>query len=84
MEKFSYGKEFYRLNEALWKIYSECADGEQVLKAQNEYLKRIDEEDAEMRKIDPLKLLASESDSISESDLVESERLTDAFGNWIV
>lgn len=85
MDKFSYGEEFYRLNEALWEIYAACEDGEQVLKAQNEYLKKIDEEDAAMRKIDPLNEVISDSDSEDyESSEVESERLVDAFGNWIV
>ena len=92
MDKFSYGEEFYRLNEALWEIYAACTDGEQVIKEQNEYLKRVDEEDAAMRKIDPLKLaLESETDEqeefVTDSELEledeETERLTDAFGNWI-
>ena len=90
MDKFSYGEEFYRLNEALWEIYSKCEDGEQVIKAQNEYLKRIDEEDAAMRQIDPLEQVlhnesdSSESDESEYSENEETERLTDAFGNWIV
>ena len=90
MDKFSYGEEFYRLNEALWEIYAKCEDGEQVIKAQNEYLKRIDEEDAAMRQIDPLEQVLdneSDSDELEYSELSESEeteRLTDAFGNWIV
>lgn len=99
MDKFSYGEEFYRLNEALFDIYAACEDGEQILKKQDEYLKRIDEEDAEMRKIDPLKAaFASDSDSDSsvddedgasncsdgEDSSEETERLTDAFGNWII
>lgn len=85
MDKFSYGEEFYRLNEALWEIYSACEDGEQVLKAQNQYLKRIEEEDAEMRKIDPLKSVeCTESEEGSSGyEEEEPERLTDAFGNWI-
>lgn len=104
MDKFSYGEEFYRLNEALFEIYAACEDGEQVLKRQNEYLKKIDEEDAAMRKIDPLKAaLGTETDSSCDDDdddeddtncrgndssefenEEETERLTDAFGNWIV
>jgi pre-rRNA-processing protein TSR3 len=90
MAKFSYGDEFYRLNEALWDIYAACKDGEEVLKAQNEYLKRIDEEDAAMRKLDPLEAaLNDESDSrdseySEDQSEEETERLTDAFGNWIV
>jgi pre-rRNA-processing protein TSR3 len=98
MSKFSYGDEFYRLNEALWDIYAGCEDGEQVLKAQNEYLKRVDEEDAAMRKIDPLKAALNEDEEESNGsssgcehdDSLESnfeedcQRLTDAFGNWIV
>lgn len=92
MSKFSYGDEFYRLNEALWDIYAACEDGEQVLKAQNEYLKKIDEEDAAMRKIDPLEAALNDEDhnseydeELEESDFEEeTERLTDAFGNWIV
>lgn len=95
ISKFSYGEEFYRLNEALWDIYSACKDGEQVLKAQNEYLKRIDEEDAAMRKIDPLEAALKEEENDSEDlDIIEEEeekesegeikRLTDSFGNWIV
>ena len=98
MDKFSYGEEFFRLNAELWEVYASCSDGEAVLKAQNEYLKRIDEEDAEMRKIDPLKLALQsiKSESINGSETgteietendqssSDSERLTDAFGNWIV
>lgn len=96
MDKFSYGEEFYRLNAPLFEIYAACEDGEQVLKKQDEYLKQIDEEDAEMRKIDPLEAaFASESDAsgsddndedttFSEDSLEETARLTDAFGNWIV
>lgn len=92
MTKFSYGEEFYRLNEALWDIYAACEDGEQVLKAQNEYLKKIDEEDAAMRKIDPLQAALPTTDNESENNNTESSeyeesetiRLTDAFGNWIV
>ena len=83
-------EEFYRLNEALWEIYAKCEDGEQVIKAQNEYLKRIDEEDAAMRQIDPLEQVlhtesdSDESDESEYSENEETERLTDAFGNWIV
>ena len=94
MAKFSYGDEFYRLNEGLWDIYARCEDGEQVLKAQNEYLKKIDEEDAAMRKIDPLAAALNssedenstddEDDDENGSECEETTRLTDAFGNWIV
>lgn len=94
IDKFSYGEEFYRLNEALWGIYSACGNGEEVIKSQNEYLKRIDEEDAALRKIDPLKAALDEGEEEEnydsdfeynfESTEDESERLTDAFGNWIV
>lgn len=85
MDKFSYGEEFYRLNEGLWSVYAACKDGEAVLKAQDDYLKRIDEEDAAMRKINPLQYDESddEEDNIEDSDDSDTERRTDAFGNWI-
>ena len=98
MDKFSYGEEFYRLNAALFEIYAACTDGEQVIREQNEYLKKIDEEDAAMRKIDPLKH-AFDTDALTDvedaeedreevteasQECEETERLTDAFGNWIM
>lgn len=90
MAKFSYGDEFYRLNETLWDIYAACKDGEEVLQAQNEYLKKIDEEDAAMRKVDPLEAALHDESDCQDSEYSdgqseeETERLTDAFGNWIV
>lgn len=90
MAKFSYGDEFYRLNEGLWDAYAACKDGEEVLKVQQSYLKKIDEEDALMRQIDPLEraLHVSSSDEEAyeyEAELEEEQsvRKTDAFGNWI-
>lgn len=84
MSKFSYGDEFYRLNEGLWGLYAACRDGEEVLKVQAAYLAKIDEEDAKMRQIDPLEAaLHSDSDCDEESGNDEIERKTDAFGNWI-
>lgn len=95
MDKFSYGEEFYRLNEELWEIYAACKNGEEVIAAQNDYLKRIDEEDVERRnRKSPFEIISEHSDSedsenqegldSNEDDDETTERLTDAFGNWIV
>jgi pre-rRNA-processing protein TSR3 len=95
MDKFSYGEEFYRLNEELWTLYEACKDGTEIIQAQNAYLERFqgnakEEEAAKDSPIDKQSVLANESSvespnsgSDSGSDVSEVERLTDAFGNWI-
>lgn len=91
MDKFSYGEEFYRLNEELWAIYRGCKDGAEVVAAQNAYLLRAQQEEDAKR---ALKLLpqpqpqptgpdSDASSALSSEEPGDCERLTDAFGNWI-
>lgn len=82
MDKFSYGEEFYRLNAELWDIYAACRDGEEILAAQNAYLKRIDEEDARTRQ-EKDRLFQSIDEYDQEYEEEEEDRPTDAFGNYI-
>ncbi|KAF1759587.1 hypothetical protein GCK72_016054 [Caenorhabditis remanei] len=44
MRPFSWGEHFLELNRELLEIYSKCETSEEVIRAQNEYLERIDRE----------------------------------------
>lgn len=83
MAKFSYGDEFFRLNEELWSVYAACQNGEEVVAAQNQYLARMEAEDATTRAIDPL-AQSIETDTENEDETEHEERQTDALGNWIM
>lgn len=85
MAKFSYGEEFYRLNAELFDLYRKCANGEEVIAAQNAYLKRIEEEDERARRAKMLVLEQSYDDEAEDETASddEQERPTDAFGNYI-
>ena len=41
LEKFKWGPGFYTTNKALLVRYAECADGEEVVKVQQEYLESL-------------------------------------------
>lgn len=40
-EGFSYSDEFFRLNGEILELYSNCKDGEEVVKVQNEYINKL-------------------------------------------
>jgi pre-rRNA-processing protein TSR3 len=43
LSKFKWGPSFYAMNESLFKMYRNCTDSESIVKAQNEFLKQMDE-----------------------------------------
>jgi len=44
LESFSYGEEFFRVNQHLLDLYQSCSDGPAVVAAQNKYLEQCREE----------------------------------------
>jgi pre-rRNA-processing protein TSR3 len=44
LDKFKWGRSFYELNEDLLERYAECADGEEIIKVQKDYLAELEEE----------------------------------------
>lgn len=81
MSEFSYGEEFLTLNKQVFEIYAECADAEEVIQKQNEWLEEQRKQAAAVR--DTLDDLPPSDD---EDDYYESEEemKLDRFGNYIV
>ncbi|KAL2917835.1 ribosome biogenesis protein tsr3 [Polyrhizophydium stewartii] len=44
MSQFGWGHAFYELNKELFDMYSKCTDGADVVRAQNEYLRDLEEQ----------------------------------------
>ncbi len=82
MSKFPYGDEFYRLNAELFALYAQCSNGDEVLTVQNDYLKRVEEEDKLARQAKQHQLQEGFNEEDFEEDY-EEDRPTDAFGNYI-
>lgn len=47
LEDFEYCNEFFRVNEELLESYAECNSGEDILKAQNDYIAKYSKKDNE-------------------------------------
>ena len=89
LQQFSFGEEFFRLNREVLDIYAGCADAEEVVRRQNEWLS---EKESEMDKdvtetpseannyVMAGELPPSDSEYFS-SD--ESEQEVDRFGNFV-
>lgn len=62
MRRFTWGLHFLELNQDLLNAYARCKDAEEVIRTQNNHLKRIEQE-AEEKRQKPIDLPPSESDS---------------------
>ncbi|KAJ3283104.1 ribosome biogenesis protein tsr3 [Blyttiomyces sp. JEL0837] len=51
MSKFTWGHAFYKLNKELFDMYSKCKDSTEVVKCQQEYMKKIEEEELAKRNL---------------------------------
>jgi pre-rRNA-processing protein TSR3 len=69
LEQFKWGPTFHELNKELLIMYSQCKDGQEVIEAQNEWLKQ----EAERSESDRPDFPPSESDETDESDYDEVE-----------
>jgi pre-rRNA-processing protein TSR3 len=84
MDEFSWGEEFLSLNKQVLDIYASCDDSTDVVKKQNEWLERAqNEKDAASRITNDLPPTDDEYDEYYESSDEEELKL-DKFGNFIV
>ena len=81
---FSWSEEFFRLNQELLDLYASCADADEVVAAQNEWLAREGREAARDGDDDADVMFPPDADDESYSDYSEEEVEFDSFGNTIV
>lgn len=91
MDEFSWGNEFLRLNQEVLDLYASCANADEVVEKQNEWLAREETKQKEASELDARNLLppsdgehpgyGDDYDEYYESD---STPELDKFGNFIV
>ena len=52
MAEFGWGEEFFKINAELLELYSACADSADVVRAQNEWLEKVEKEAQERKRGD--------------------------------
>ncbi|KAJ3112106.1 ribosome biogenesis protein tsr3 [Phlyctochytrium bullatum] len=59
MSRFNWGHAFYNINKELFEIYSKCKDSADVVKAQSQYLEKIEKEASNRRAEDEDPMMAN-------------------------
>lgn len=85
LEGFSWGHAFFEVNKGLLERYAECKDAEEVVKAQEAWLARLEKEYAESREVkddedewaggNPNRLAESDDDDEENDDEEEEEEV---------
>ena len=84
LKDFSWGEEFFSLNEEVLDIYAACETAEEVVEKQNEWLELAQKHDSEEQNGLPGDLPPSDDEYYSEYDSEEEALKMDKFGNYIV
>lgn len=85
LEDFSWGEEFFSLNQQVLDIYADCKDAEEVVERQNLWLRQVQEEQNEYA--DGRAIPGELPPSDNEADYYyseEEEMKLDKFGNFII
>jgi pre-rRNA-processing protein TSR3 len=83
LQGFSWGEEFFSLNQQVLDLYATCKDSEDVVQKQNEWLERAKLEKEKVASSRYADELPPSDDEYEESDSEEEMKL-DKFGNYIV
>jgi pre-rRNA-processing protein TSR3 len=84
LKDFSWGEEFFHLNDQVLDIYAACASAEEVVEKQNEWLELAQKEAADDQGDGRLEELPpSDEEYYSEYDSEEDTLKMDKFGNYI-
>jgi pre-rRNA-processing protein TSR3 len=83
LQEFSWGNEFFKLNQELLDIYASCENSEEVVARQNEYLEKAEREQEESHRRQAELPPIHDEDHLDDFDSEEEPEL-DSFGNYIV
>lgn len=82
LQEFSWGMEFMKLNQELLDIYASCADAEEVVERQNEWLEKAERDQKEAQADKHLDLPPTDDEYYDDYES-EGEVELDSFGNII-